>query len=37
MIAVTDNSIGYDPFSAEVLAYPLPFYEQLRRELCRKF
>ena len=32
MIAVTDNSIGYDPFSPEVMANPLPIYAQLRRE-----
>ena len=32
MNAVTDNSIGYDPFSVEVMANPLPFYAQLRRE-----
>ena len=32
MIAITDNSIGYDPFSPEVMANPLPFYAQLRHE-----
>ena len=32
MNAAADNSIGYDPFSAEVMANPLPFYARLRRE-----
>ena len=32
MIAVAEKSIGYDPFSAAVMANPLPFYTQLRRE-----
>ena len=32
MNAVTDNSIGYDPFSPAVMANPLPFYARLRRE-----
>ena len=32
MNAVTENPMGYDPFSAEVMADPLPFYAHLRRE-----
>ena len=32
MNAVTENTIGYDPFSPEVMANPLPFYARLRRE-----
>ena len=32
MNMVTDNAVGYDPFSPEVMANPLPFYARLRRE-----
>lgn len=32
MNAVTENPTGYDPFSPEVMADPLPFYARLRRE-----
>lgn len=32
MQAVADNPTGYDPFSPEVMANPLPFYARLRRE-----
>lgn len=32
MNVITDNTVGYDPFSPEVMANPLPFYARLRRE-----
>jgi cytochrome P450 len=32
MQPVTENIIGYDPFSPEVMANPLPMYARLRRE-----
>lgn len=32
MDTVGGNAIGYDPFSPEVMANPLPFYARLRRE-----
>lgn len=31
-MAVTQDAMGYDPFGAEVMANPLPFYARLREE-----